>query len=328
MKNEVLQMDHESKIFIEALEEKNLEKLKKVSKADLHNHFSLGGNRSFIKEMTGIDIQPFKGVMHSMEEMHNWVNQYQGDKFNSLEMRQLMIDATVVQAVRDGVKILEIGEDVWALDTYFQSDIHLLIDSFKQSQKKYGNEIELRLQIGLSRHCKISALEKWLEPFWDEKDFYSIDLYGIEDAQPIENFKNIYRKAKSKGLILKAHVGEWGTAEDVRNAVEILELDEVQHGINAVKSNEVVRYLRDQKIRLNITPSSNIILGRAKDYATHPIRDLYHAGIDVTINSDDVLIFDSDVSKEYLRFYESVSLAVEALDEIRINGLRRRLLNE
>ncbi len=315
-------MDSSSIDFIQGLTEKNISALKKVPKSDLHNHFVLGGNRLFIKEQTGIKIPPFKGVMHSMNEMHQWHNQYLGEKFNSPEMRQLLIDATFVQATQDGIKIIEIGEDVWGLNAYFQNSIKQLIGSFKHSQKKYAPQVELRLQIGMSRHCSIKSLEKWLEPFWDEKVFYSIDLYGVEDAQPIENFKNIYRKAKAKGLKLKAHVGEWGTAEDVRRAVDLLELDEVQHGIGSVDSKEVMNYLRAHKIRLNITPTSNIILGRVKNYAVHPIKELYHAGIDVTINSDDVLIFNSDVSKEYLRLYENGVLSAEDLDDIRRNGLK------
>lgn len=150
---------------------------------------------------------------------------------------------------------------------------------------------------------------------------YSIDLYGDELAQPIENFKGIYRRAKKEGIRLKAHVGEWGSARDVRTAVEELELDEVQHGIAAVNDESVVRFLADNRIRLNITPTSNLMLRRVENMANHPIRELYRSGVQVTINSDDVLIFDSDVSKEYLRLYEFGCLTAEELDKIRINGL-------
>ena len=138
----------------------------------------------------------------------------------------------------------------------------------------------------------------------------------------IENFKSIYRRAKAEGLRLKAHVGEWGTADDVRRAVECLELDEVQHGIAAAEDPSVVRFLVDHHIRLNITPSSNYLLGRVEDLKTHPIAELYRSGVDVTINSDDVLIFDSDVSKEYLRLYQCGCLNVKELDDIRKNGLK------
>lgn len=151
-------------------------------------------------------------------------------------------------------------------------------------------------------------------------------MYGDEFAQPIENFKGIYRRAKKEGLRLKAHVGEWGTAKDIRTAVEELELDEVQHGIAAAGDESVIRFLAENKIRLNITPMSNVLLGRVADMAEHPIGKLYRSGIDVTINSDDVLIFDSDVSKEYLQLYEAQCLTAEELENIRKNGLKPAML--
>jgi adenosine deaminase len=72
---------------------------------------------------------------------------------------------------------------------------------------------------------------------------------------------------------------------------------------------------------LNITPTSNIKLGRVNNMESHPIQKLYRSGVNVTINSDDILIFDSDVSKEYLRLYDSHVLTAEELDDIRVNGL-------
>ena len=199
-----------------------------------------------------------------------------------------------------------------------------LIEAFTTAQREIAPDIELRLQIGLSRHCPIGYLEECLSHFWGNKAFYSIDLYGDEFAQPIENFKSIYRRAKKEGLCLKAHVGEWGLAEDVRKAVEELELHEVQHGISAIHDDSVVRFLADHHIRLNITPSSNILLGRVSGMSDHPIGQLYRSGVDVTVNSGDILIFDSDVSKEYLRLYESGCLSAEELDAIRQSGLATR----
>ena len=69
------------------------------------------------------------------------------------------------------------------------------------------------MQIGLSQ-----ALFHWLSgglsfAFWGNSAFYSIDLYGDEMAQPIETFIPVYRRAKKEGLRLKAHVGEWGSAQ-------------------------------------------------------------------------------------------------------------------
>jgi adenosine deaminase len=312
-----------SEKFVDCLHNSDFSGIKNIPKSDLHNHFVLGGNREFIFRKSGIKIPFLEGNLQSMQEMHNWNNQFIGEHFNSYEMRKLLIEATFYQAKIDGVTVLEIGEDVWGNKEFFHGNVSFLIDTFKSAHEKIAPEIELRLQIGLSRHCPIDYLENCLEPFWGYQDFYSIDLYGDELAQPIQNFTPIYVKAKEHGLKLKAHIGEWGTAEDVLEGIKILGLDEIQHGIAAISSPTVVKYLAENHIRLNICPTSNVKLGRVKSIKEHPIKALYHAGVNVTINSDDVLIFDSDISKEYMRLYKDGTLSAEELDKIRISGLKR-----
>lgn len=314
--------DSFSNKFINALERQDIKAVRSIPKADLHNHFSLGGNREYIKEITGIEIPYYKGVLKSMNDMHNWNSTYLGERFNNKDMRKVLIDATFVQAKLDGIKILEIGEDVWGLGEFFNNDIEELINTFVKSNKRFAPETELRLQIGLSRHCSIDYLLGCLENFWGRKEFYSIDLYGDELAQSIEKFEPIYIKAKDNGLRLKAHIGEWGSSDDIKRGVEILGLDEIQHGISAIESDEVIQYLIDNKIRLNITPTSNVKLGRVSSICDHQIKELYRAGVDITINSDDILIFNSDVSKEYIRLYKNHVLSSEELDCIRVNGLK------
>ena len=314
--------DINSKSFIEALRALDLEAIRKIPKSDLHNHFSHGGNREYIKKKTGHERLPITQPLKSMDEMHRWTKDNYGTNFSSTEMRKLLIDATFVQASYDGIELLEIGEDVWALNEYFNNDIGSLISAFKDSNNRFSPETKLRLQIGLSRHCSIPYLERVIDPFWAETAFYSIDLYGDEMAQPIENFQNIYAKAKMKGLRVKAHVGEWGTSTDVVKAIQCLDLDEVQHGISIANDHYAMDFVKERGIRLNITPTSNVMLGRVKNIKEHPIRVLFDKGIDITINSDDTLIFDSDVSKEYLRLYQNNVLGAEELDQIRLNGLK------
>ena len=90
-------------------------------------------------------------------------------------------------------------------------------------------------------------------------------------CQPIEDFIPIYKKAKDNGLVLKAHIGEWGTAQDIKKAVELLNLDEVQHGIAAAESESVIEFLKQRNIRLNITPTSNVMLKHIPAMCEHPI---------------------------------------------------------
>lgn len=307
--------------FVEALQERDLKKIIACPKSDLHNHFVLGGSRRYLKAAFGLDIQPVAAHLSSMQEMDAWNRENVGTFFDTPEMRRELIRATLVQAQEDGVTLLEIGEDVWGLAEFFHNDVEELVSAFTEARQALAPDVELRLQIGLSRHCPIPYLEECLSHFWGNKAFYSIDLYGDELAQPIECFRGIYRRAKQEGLRLKAHVGEWGTADDVQRAVEELALDEVQHGIAAADSEAVMRFLADNHIRLNITPTSNVLLGRVSHMQQHPIARLYRSGVPVTVNSDDVLIFDSAVSREYLRLYESGCLTAEELDCIRRTGL-------
>ena len=120
-------------------------------------------------------------------------------------------------------------------------------------------------------------------------------MSGDELAQPTAVFKPLYRKAKDAGLNESAR-RRMGNADSVQRAVEELELDEVQHGISAAQSTSVMKFLADNRIRLNICPTSNVLLGRVKSLARHPIRELYDAGVKVTINTDDVLVFGQSVS--------------------------------
>jgi adenosine deaminase len=154
--------------------------------------------------------------------------------------------------------------------------------------------------------------------------FKSIDMCCDELEDPIKTYKDykkICRKAKKAGLKLKAHVGEYGTADDVMKAVEEWELDEVQHGIGASSSPQIMNWLAQHKIRLNVCPTSNIMLERVPSYIEHPIKKLYDYGVPVTINTDDMLIFNQSVSQEYLNLFRCGLMSAEELDNIRLTGL-------
>ena len=106
-----------------------------------------------------------------MDEMNQWSQKYISQDFNSTAMRKFLIRATFQQAREDGVTVLEIGEDVWGLNEFFNNDIDELVNAFTSAQKEIAPDIELRLQIGLSRHCSISYLEDCLSYFWEIRIF-------------------------------------------------------------------------------------------------------------------------------------------------------------
>ena len=134
--------------------------------------------------------------------------------------------------------------------------------------------------------------------------------------------KPLYAKAKATGMKLKAHVGEFGGAAEIKRTVEVLELDEVQHGIGASESVEVMRWLSKNQIQLNVCPTSNVMLDAVPDLVSHPIRVLFDNGVPVTINTDDPMIFGQSVSEEYRNLYQAGVFSAQELDDIRRASLR------
>lgn len=313
-----------SELFVQALESKNKELMRSIPKTDLHNHSTNGCSRKYIERFSGIKIPQLTRKLSSICEMEEWMSINLDKSLSSSYGRNLRLEGAFEVAKEDGVVVLEIGEDVWGNGYYYDGDIEKLIEHYTGICNSISPNIDFKFQVGLSRHCPIDLLEEWLAPFLEKDCFFSMDLYCDEFAQPIKNFKGLYRKAKEKGWLLKAHVGEWGTADDVKEAVEELELDEVQHGIAAVDSPSVMNWLRDNNIQLNITPTSNVMLSRVESMTKHPIRTLYDFGIKVTINSDDIIMFDSEVSEEYFRLFEAKVFTAKELNQIRLYGLQSR----
>ena len=294
--------------------------IRRCPKADLHTHNFAKADRAYVLEKTGRDIVPLTTPLASMDGMHAWAKANIGDLFAGPEGRTLAIEANFVGALRDGVTRIEFGDDVWMVTQGLGSPRDL-VDSIAQVHTRLAPHVEWIPQLGLSRHCPLAFLQEWMAP-WLDLGFHTVlDLSGDELAQPIEVFKPLYRAAKRKGMRLKAHVGEWGTADDVRRAVEVLELDEIQHGIAAANCASVMRFLADQQIRLNICPTSNILLGRVARLEDHPIRKLFDAGVKVTINTDDEIVFGVGVSEEFLRLYQAGVFTAAELDVIRNWGL-------
>jgi adenosine deaminase len=306
--------------FTAALSTGDLRAVRVCAKADLHTHSAANSDRDYIREKTGRDIAPLSAPLNSMDEMHAWSKANLADLFDGSHGRALWIEASFVRALKDGLTRIEFGDDVWMVTQGLGSPQDL-VESITRIHTRIAPDVEWIPQLGLSRHCELHWLQEWMAP-WLELGFHkTLDLSGEELAQPIEVFKPLYRAAKAKGMRLKAHVGEWGSAIDVQRAVEVLELDEVQHGIAAASSKSVMRFLADHRIRLNVCPTSNILLGRVQSLSSHPIRTLYDAGVKVTVNTDDALVFGKSLSEEFLGLFQAGVFTAVELDEIRCSAL-------
>jgi adenosine deaminase len=287
-----------------------------LPKADLHNHLLLGGRLAAMERFSGRTIQPFKSSGKGIADINRWIREEYAPLMRNQGAFEASVEAAFIQAKEDGVTILEAS-----IDAGFGARFGILpanvIGTIRTVHKKTAPELDFRPCLGLVRNLPAKKLMELAEPWFASGYFYSIDLYDDELSQPVENFREIYRVARKQGLICKAHAGEFGPAEDVRKAVETLELDGIQHGIAAATSPEVMRWLAGHHIPLHVSPASNIALGLVESYKTHPIRILFDHGVRVTINTDDVMLFSQSLSEEYRNLYAAGLFSAEELEEIR-----------
>jgi adenosine deaminase len=220
-------------------------------------------------------------------------------------------------AVQDGVVLLEVSFDIRLVKFYPDglTELRSFIDVLVE---RYQMKIDLRPELGFARECADDPKLMNLAHEAIELGVYrSIDLYSHQEACPPEAVQPLYRKARAAGMKLKAHVGEFGGAEEVQRTVEVLDLDEVQHGIGAAESVDVMRWLSENQIQLNVCPTSNVMLDGVSELASHPIRILYDNGVPVTINTDDLMIFGQSVSEEYRNLYQAGVFSAQELEDIR-----------
>jgi adenosine deaminase len=301
--------------FKEYLYQGSLEGLASIPKSDLHNHATNGGNVEYLKKRANINIEPPPKSFSSLSDAMNWVSiniiPY-CDKFMRLE-------AAFEQAKSDGISVLAMSVHTKQLNEF--GTYEQLFKILNELKNKYIPDTLFMPEwlIGTA------DVDKIMDEILSFNYFKSIDIYCGDDLdESIRNYKDIKitcRKAKKAGLKLKAHVGEYGTADDVMKAVEEWELDEVQHGIGAASSPQIMNWLAQHKIRLNVCPTSNIMLERVPSYIEHPIKKLYDYGVPVTINTDDMLIFNQSVSQEYLNLLDAGLMTAEELNHIREIGL-------
>ena len=130
-------------------------------------------------------------------------------------------------------------------------------------------------------------------------DLVGIGLDSAEVGYPPSLFVSVFDRAAALGLHRVAHAGEEGPPAYVREAVELLGVERVDHGIRAVEDPDVLALLVERGIALTVCPLSNVRLRAVPDLAAHPIRALLDAGVQVTVNSDDPAYFGGYAAANY-----------------------------
>ena len=316
-----LKMTNHTNLFHTALHNADVALLKIIPKSDLHNHAPLGSRLSDFEKAIAKKIEKPPSKLKSIAEMDDYIVCNLREHIVSLKGLETSMRLAFRQAKSDNIQKLEMSVDCLFAALFADKEIGL-INLLQHIHQEEVPEIQYNPEIGLSRNAEIADVEQWIYPCIESGFFKSIDLYGDELLRDAKHYVPIYKIAQKHHLKLKSHAGEFGNAESVRYTVETLELNEVQHGIAAAQSADVMKWLRNNNIRLNVCPTSNVILGRVKNIETHPARKLADNGIVITINSDDIMIFNQSVSEEYLNLFQAGVFSANELNIIRENGLR------
>jgi adenosine deaminase len=156
----------------------------------------------------------------------------------------------------------------------------------------------------------------------------ALGLSGSEAEFPSELFERTFARARQASLPRVPHAGEHAGPEDVWEALRLLYADRLGHGVRCVEDAALVEYLRERQVPLEVCPTSNVCLGVYPDYAMHPLRRLWDAGLLVTVNSDDPALFGTDLSHEYEVLVDHFGFSADELEQVSLNGLHASFLPE
>jgi len=156
----------------------------------------------------------------------------------------------------------------------------------------------------------------------------ALGLGGPEIGRSVKPFVPIFAEANRLGLPACPHAGEDGNAQHIWDAIHLLGANRIGHGTRAIEDPDLLRYLADEQLPLEVCLSSNVQTSITHSYSTHPLRTFLDAGCFVTLNSDDPGIFHTTLSQEYQHAVESCAVTEHELCEIALNGVRASHLDD
>jgi adenosine deaminase len=314
-----LTQDKDSKQFIRALNDLDLDALRRVPKSDLHNHGALGMRYSSLARISAA-VPPPPQSFGGLKGLFAWTaGDLRAVSRDPATIPQLF-RATVEDAIADGVTVLEMSFDLEVGKAYGPAEEYARLAAALRDE--FAGHIRLRPEIGLKKTADPEAEREYLLSLISSGAFDSIDLYGVE-VSPwlLGRWKPLYRAAGEGGLKLKAHLGEMEPSPGIPTAAARLGLSAVQHGISLVRSPRALAWAQKSDIVFNVCPASNISLGAAESWENHPIRKMYDAGLCVSLATDDLLAFGLSVSEQFIELRRRGVFSSAELDQIRLMGL-------
>lgn len=239
--------------------------------------------------------------------------------YRSPEVISRIAYEAIEDAAKDNVRYLELRFTPVALGRVEGFPLGDVMDWVAESAQKASADfnIHTRLIASVNRHESPKLAEEVAQLTVDrvKKGFVGLDLAGNEAEFSAKPFAPIFKEAKQNGLAITIHAGEWGGAENVREAIEDLNADRIGHGVRVLESDPIVSLARERKTPFEVCITSNYQTGAVPALLLHPLTRMMMADLTVTINTDDPSISKINLSNEYMIACDDLSLPQETLVE-------------
>ncbi|WP_336147183.1 adenosine deaminase [Acinetobacter soli] len=176
----------------------------------------------------------------------------------------------------------------------------------------------------LSEEDAFKTLEQAL-PY--KSDIIAVGLDSSEVGHPPSKFERVFEKAREEGFLVVAHAGEEGPPEYVWEALDLLKVNRIDHGVRSEEDPALMQRLIQEKMPLTVCPLSNLKLCVVDDMKQHNIRRLLQQGVQVTVNSDDPSYFGGYMNDNFVAIQEALDLSQDELKQLAINSFEASFIS-
>lgn len=209
----------------------------------------------------------------------------------------------------------------------FATVINGLKRACADAKAKFG--ISSQLIMCFLRHLSEEAAFETLEqalPF--KQDIIAVGLDSSEVGHPPAKFERVFAKAREEGFLIVAHAGEEGPPEYVWEALDLLKVNRIDHGVRSEEDEQLMARLINEKMPLTVCPLSNLKLCVVKDMKDHNIRRLLQKSVHVTVNSDDPSYFGGYMNDNFFAIQQALNLTNDELKQLAINSFEASFISD
>lgn len=199
--------------------------------------------------------------------------------------------------------------------------------ALEDGKEKLG--ISYKLIMSFLRHLDEASAFKTLEEAMPYKDW--IDGVGLDSSElgnPPSKFERVFAKSREEGFLVVAHAGEEGPSEYIWEALDLLQVNRIDHGNRSMEDPDLVKRLAEIQMPLTLCPLSNLELKVVQDLKDHPVVKMMDANLLVTINSDDPAYFGGYMNANYLGIAKALNMSKNQIAELVKNSFKSSWLSD